>query len=90
MNDDSLKEEILINVTSSEVRAALLENGVNPRRIMITGHADTQPRAENDNPENRARNRRIDITLLPTQDRHESWVGIPSASDDSAEAIESP
>ena len=28
MNDDSLKEEILINVTSSEVRAALLENGV--------------------------------------------------------------
>jgi ribonuclease G len=28
MNDDSLKEEILINVTPSEVRAALLENGV--------------------------------------------------------------
>ncbi len=28
MNDESLKEEILINVTSSEVRAALLENGV--------------------------------------------------------------
>ncbi len=28
MSDDSLKEEILINVTPSEVRAALLENGV--------------------------------------------------------------
>ncbi len=28
MTDDSLKEEILINVTPSEVRAALLENGV--------------------------------------------------------------
>jgi ribonuclease G len=28
MNDESLKEEILINVTPSEVRAALLENGV--------------------------------------------------------------
>ncbi len=28
MTDESLKEEILINVTSSEVRAALLENGV--------------------------------------------------------------
>lgn len=28
MNDESQKEEILINVTSSEVRAALLENGV--------------------------------------------------------------
>ena len=28
MTDDSLKEEILVNVTPSEVRAALLENGV--------------------------------------------------------------
>ncbi len=28
MTDESLKEEILINVTPSEVRAALLENGV--------------------------------------------------------------
>ncbi len=28
MTDESLKEEILINVTTSEVRAALLENGV--------------------------------------------------------------
>ena len=28
MSDESLKEEILINVTSSEIRAALLENGV--------------------------------------------------------------
>jgi ribonuclease G len=28
MTDESPKEEILVNVTSSEVRAALLENGV--------------------------------------------------------------
>lgn len=28
MSDESSKEEILINVTPSEVRAALLENGV--------------------------------------------------------------
>ena len=28
MSDESLKEEILINVTPSEVRAALLENGI--------------------------------------------------------------
>ena len=28
MSDDSRKEEILINVTPSETRAALLENGV--------------------------------------------------------------
>ena len=28
MTDESLKEEILINVTPSEVRAALLESGI--------------------------------------------------------------
>ena len=28
MTDDSLKEEILVNVTPREVRAALLENGI--------------------------------------------------------------
>ncbi len=28
MNDDSPKEEILVNVTPREVRAALLENGI--------------------------------------------------------------
>ncbi|NNC65934.1 MAG: OmpA family protein [Gammaproteobacteria bacterium] len=70
---------------AASVAHALLENGVDPQRIMITGHADTQPRADNDNPENRARNRRIDITLLPTQERHESWVGVAAASNEAAE-----
>ena len=57
---------------------------------MITGHADTQPRADNDNAENRARNRRIDITLLPTQERHESWVEVAASSSETADATESP
>lgn len=69
---------------AASVAHALLDNGVDPQRIMITGHADTQPRADNDNAENRARNRRIDITLLPTQDRHESWVGIAASAADTA------
>ena len=67
---------------AASVAHALLENAVGPQRIMITGHADTQPRADNDSPESRARNRRIDITLLPTQARHESWVDDTAASDD--------
>ena len=28
MTDESIKEEILVNVTAREVRAALLENGI--------------------------------------------------------------
>ncbi len=67
---------------AASVAHALLDNAVGPQRIMITGHADTQPRADNDSPENRARNRRIDITLLPTQARHESWVGAAAGEDE--------
>ena len=31
---------------------------------MVTGHADTQPRAANDSEENRAKNRRVDISIV--------------------------
>ncbi len=75
---------------AASVAHALLDNGVDPQRIMITGHADTQPRADNDNPENRARNRRIDITVLPTQERHESWVEVAAGSGDAVEAPAGP
>lgn len=75
---------------AASVAHALLENGVDAQRIMITGHADTQPRADNDNAENRARNRRIDITLLPTQERHESWVEVAASSGETAGATDSP
>jgi chemotaxis protein MotB len=65
---------------AASVAHNLLATGVDPQRIMISGHADTQPRAPNDTPENRARNRRIDITLLPMQQRHESWVEVEAAA----------
>lgn len=35
-----------------------------PSRFVVTGHADTQPRAPNDTPENRAKNRRVDISIV--------------------------
>jgi chemotaxis protein MotB len=31
---------------------------------MVTGHADTRPRADNDTAENRAKNRRVDISIV--------------------------
>jgi len=32
-------------------------------RFLVVGHADTRPQAPNDSPENRARNRRVDISI---------------------------
>ncbi|MEM9323178.1 MAG: hypothetical protein AAGA41_10115, partial [Pseudomonadota bacterium] len=34
----------------------------------VTGHADTQPRAENDTAEGRAANRRVDIRIVIGKD----------------------
>lgn len=33
-------------------------------RFIVSGHADTKPRAENDTAENRAKNRRVDISIV--------------------------
>jgi len=37
---------------------------VSPARFVVSGHADTRPRAENDSAENRAKNRRVDISIV--------------------------
>lgn len=37
---------------------------IDPARVSVTGHADTQPSAENDTPANRAKNRRVDISIV--------------------------
>jgi len=36
---------------------------VNPNRFMVTGYADTKPLVANDNADNRARNRRVEIVI---------------------------
>ena len=58
---------------ATTVAHQLLEAGIDPTRQMISGHADTQPRASNDTPEDRALNRRIDITLITNRERHGNW-----------------
>jgi len=57
----------------------LLDAGIEPARIMVSGHADTQPRAPNDTPENRALNRRVDIALITGQEVHGSWTELEAA-----------
>lgn len=55
---------------AASVAHELLAAGIEPVRIMVSGHADTQPRMPNDTPENRAANRRIDIVLITNRERH--------------------
>lgn len=42
----------------------LLESGVDARRMQVVGFADVRPRADNETPEGRAANRRIEIKIL--------------------------
>lgn len=44
--------------------ALMASSTANPKRFTVTGHADTRPIANNDSPENRSRNRRVDISIV--------------------------
>jgi chemotaxis protein MotB len=41
------------------------ELGVSPVVLSAAGYGDTKPRASNDTPDNRSKNRRIEIILKP-------------------------
>ena len=51
-----------------EVLNFMVSAGMEPKRVSAAGYADTSPVAANDNPENKAKNRRIEITLVPNLD----------------------
>ena len=48
----------------SVVHALLASNLLDSRRFLIEGHGASRPLVANDTPENRARNRRVEITLI--------------------------
>ena len=58
---------------AASVGHELLAAGLDPARLMVTGHADTQPRVANDSSANRALNRRVDITFANGRDRPTRW-----------------
>jgi chemotaxis protein MotB len=60
---------------AASVGHELLAAGLDPARLMVSGHADTQPRAANDTAANRALNRRVDITFANGRDRPGVWTG---------------
>jgi chemotaxis protein MotB len=49
-----------VSVTHLLLQTAHLEDG----RFVVTGHAETRPRASNDSAEDRAKNRRVDISIV--------------------------
>lgn len=59
----------LSSARAASVAHELLAAGLEPARLMVTGHADTQPRVANDSAANRALNRRVDITFANGRDR---------------------
>lgn len=48
----------------SVAHALLSASSIDPGRVQVTGHADTRPRAPNDSAEGRAKNRRVDISIV--------------------------
>jgi type VI secretion system protein ImpK len=49
-----------------------MSNLVEPSRLRFSGKADAEPIAPNDSAENRARNRRVDITLFPATEQSQA------------------
>ena len=51
-----------------EVVDFMIGAGMEPKRLSAAGYSDQSPVAANDTPENKAKNRRIEITLVPNLD----------------------
>lgn len=58
----------LSNARALQVVRVMVESGVNPSMLSAAGYAEFDPVAANDSPEQKAKNRRIEITLQPNID----------------------
>jgi len=56
---------------SRVVRYFIDNHGLDPDRFIATGYADTEPVAPNDTPENRQKNRRVEIIIMRSNDNQE-------------------
>jgi chemotaxis protein MotB len=69
-----------------EVTKLLIGNGMDPKRLSAAGYGEWDPAADNATPEARAKNRRIEIALVPNINEMvkspaipEAWEATPSA-----------
>ena len=56
--------ELSTSRATSVVHQLLADSEIPPERFVLEGHAETQPLMTNDTPENRAKNRRVEIIVL--------------------------
>jgi chemotaxis protein MotB len=63
---------------------------LSPENVIVTGHADTRPRAPNDSSENRAKNRRVDIAIVRGKEIDEYRTMSITAASAESDAIEEP
>ena len=72
----------------SVVHELLQLSKLDPGNVIVTGHADTRPRAPNDSIENRAKNRRVDIAIVRGKEIDEYRTMSITAASAEAEVIE--
>lgn len=60
----------------SVVHYLLATNELAPARFVLEGHADTQPLVPNDTEDNRALNRRIEITIIPDPSSESEQISV--------------
>lgn len=58
----------------SVVHQLIFNNKIDVNRIMAAGRAETNPLAENNSPENRAKNRRVEINIYNPQCQQSDWT----------------
>ena len=61
---DSLVNQKLSVSRAISVKNFLVKNNVDPNRLSIIGHGESKPVSDNDSPESRAENRRVEINLI--------------------------
>jgi len=64
----SLNQTLSENRANS-VRGYLSQRGVDPNRLVAVGYGPTRPVADNSTPTGRAQNRRVEVLIVPTEQR---------------------
>ena len=70
----------LAGARAAEVVKLLAANGIDPTLLSAVSFGEYAPRASNDTPEGKAKNRRINITLQPEVDAAPADEGVPAES----------
>ena len=63
---ESSRNRTLARQRAAAVAAFLIDQGVSRDRLLVQGVGSDRPAASNDTPGGRARNRRVEITIVPT------------------------